>query len=188
MNVITDTWRGLVARKLWPVALLLVAALVAVPLTLAKEPESAPVVAANATKPQEGLPETFVSAADVSAAGERRRVLGGKKDPFEPAALPKVTRSEEEGRRSRAGRDAGSIDDHRRQSIHADRRAAREHATGPEADVPAVLDQDPLRQGRRRTVDELAGAPEGAPVGRVARARLPGRGRRRQGRGLPGHR
>ena len=41
MNVITDTLRGLVQRKLWPVALLLVAALVAVPLLLAKEPEAA---------------------------------------------------------------------------------------------------------------------------------------------------
>ena len=39
MNVITDTLRGLVRRKLWPVALLLVGALVAVPLMLAKDPE-----------------------------------------------------------------------------------------------------------------------------------------------------
>ena len=39
MNLITEPFRGLVRKKLWPVALLLVAALVAVPFTLAKEPE-----------------------------------------------------------------------------------------------------------------------------------------------------
>ena len=37
MNLITDPFRGLVRKKLWPVALLLVAALVAVPFTLAKD-------------------------------------------------------------------------------------------------------------------------------------------------------
>ena len=45
MNLITDTLQGLVRRKLWPVALLLVGALVAVPLVLAKTPE--PPVAAS---------------------------------------------------------------------------------------------------------------------------------------------
>jgi hypothetical protein len=91
MNLITDTWHGLVQRKLWPVALLLVAALVAVPLVLAKEPEPLPPMAsaAQASKDQ-GLPVTYVS--EVGEDGEavvRRRVLGVAKDPFEPKALPK---------------------------------------------------------------------------------------------------
>jgi hypothetical protein len=90
MNVITNTLRQLVQRKLWPVALLLVAALVAVPVVLAKEPAIAP--AAPATKVQEGLPATFVSAADEASteSTEPPRVLGELKDPFEPAALPKA--------------------------------------------------------------------------------------------------
>ena len=46
MNLITDPFRGLVRKKLWPVALLLVAALVAVPFALAKEPE-APIASAQ---------------------------------------------------------------------------------------------------------------------------------------------
>ena len=38
MSVIKDTWRFLVQRKLWPVAILLIAAAVAVPKLLAQEP------------------------------------------------------------------------------------------------------------------------------------------------------
>ena len=41
MNVVTTTWRQLVRRRLWPVALLLLAALVAVPVLLAREPAGA---------------------------------------------------------------------------------------------------------------------------------------------------
>ena len=40
MNVVTNTWRQLVRNKLWPVAVLLLAALVAVPVLLAREPEA----------------------------------------------------------------------------------------------------------------------------------------------------
>ncbi|MDA0166455.1 hypothetical protein OM076_39690 [Solirubrobacter ginsenosidimutans] len=96
MNLITDTLQGLVRRKLWPVALLLVGALVAVPLMLAKNPE-APVVAANVTHgaKDEAMPATFVSADDAASEDttERRRTLGQLKDPFEPKALPKVKKS-----------------------------------------------------------------------------------------------
>ena len=41
MSFLTDIWRQLKERRLWPVALLLVAAIVAVPLVLAKDPEPA---------------------------------------------------------------------------------------------------------------------------------------------------
>lgn len=96
MNLITDTWRGLIRRKLWPVALLLVGALAAVPVLLAKTPEVAPPPAANAVaNADEGMPTTYVtSAGDAEIEGEssskRRRTLGSVKDPFEPAPLPKV--------------------------------------------------------------------------------------------------
>ena len=99
MNLITDPLRALVRRKLWPVALLLVGALVAVPLALSKQPQADAVAAtapANAAK-TEGLPATFVSEADTAfdsgaetGAVKRKRTLGASKDPFEPAPLPKA--------------------------------------------------------------------------------------------------
>lgn len=93
MNVITDTWRGLVRRRLWPVALLLIAALAAVPMLLAKHPTPAPAPALPAAvKPaaDSGPAPTLVSATDDPQGGRRRFVLGARKDPFEPAPLPKV--------------------------------------------------------------------------------------------------
>lgn len=90
MNLITDPLRQLVQRKLWPVALLLVAALVAVPMLLAKEPEAASVAPLSNAAEGDGMPATFVSAVEVTEDGTRRRVLGAKKDPFEPAPLPKA--------------------------------------------------------------------------------------------------
>jgi len=92
MNLITDPFRGLVRKKLWPVALLLVAALVAVPVLLAKEPE-APIPPAQSAKKEEGLPATFVSVAEDPEVTERRRVLGETKDPFAPAELDKKTKA-----------------------------------------------------------------------------------------------
>jgi hypothetical protein len=102
MTVITDTWRQLVQRKLWPVAVLLVAAVVAVPVVLAKEPVVAP--AAPAAKAQEGLPATFVSATDEAATEgtEPHRVLGEPKDPFEPAELPKAKKKKQAKKAAKA--------------------------------------------------------------------------------------
>ena len=93
MNLITDTWKGLVRRKLWPIALLLVGALVAVPLTLAKEPAVEPVAAVALTSKDDALPATFVAADEGRAAAKRRRVLGAAKDPFEPAGLSKKVKA-----------------------------------------------------------------------------------------------
>ena len=92
MNLITDPFRGLVRKKLWPFALLLVAALVAVPFALAKDPE-APLPPAQSGKKEEGLPATFVSVAEEPEVTERRRVLGEMKDPFAPAELDKKTKA-----------------------------------------------------------------------------------------------
>jgi hypothetical protein len=92
MNAITDTLRELVRRRLWPLAVLLVAALVAVPVVLAKNPEPAAPAPANAAAAKSS-PATTSYVQLVSDDGKeqtkRRRVLGEEKDPFEPAPLPK---------------------------------------------------------------------------------------------------
>jgi len=88
MKVVNDIWRQLVGRRLLPVAAILVAALVAVPIVLAKGAQPAPeptlqpvdATAAAATK-------TIVSVATPST--KRRRVLGAKTNPFAGEKLPK---------------------------------------------------------------------------------------------------
>jgi hypothetical protein len=98
MSFVTDTWRQLVRRRLWPVALLLLAALAAVPFLLAKNPEPAAVPAApadNAASTTLAKDTSIVSVADAPDAegAPRRRVLGASKDPFEPAPAKKVKKS-----------------------------------------------------------------------------------------------
>jgi hypothetical protein len=101
MNVLTTTWRQLVSRRLWPVALLLVAALVAVPVLLKKDPEplvpAAPATseapAENAKADADAFTEPVVSKASTSDRSRRRRVLGSRKDPFEPAPVKKAKKT-----------------------------------------------------------------------------------------------
>jgi hypothetical protein len=88
MNVVTTTWRQLVRRRLWPVAVLLVAALAAVPVLLAREPElpapptdPVPVV----SEADDTIAEPVVAKVTAQDRDRRRRVLGAAKDPFEPA-------------------------------------------------------------------------------------------------------
>lgn len=88
MNVLTDTWRGLVQRRLWPVALLLLAAAVAVPVLLAAEPEPAPVLPNAAVAPEADGGVTAQPIVAVASATDReagRDVVGSSKDPFRPA-------------------------------------------------------------------------------------------------------
>jgi hypothetical protein len=88
MKVVNDIWRQLVGRRLLPLAIILVAALVAVPIVLAKgdQPASEPTLkpvdasAAAATK-------TIVALAE--PATKRRVVLGAKTNPFAGEKLPK---------------------------------------------------------------------------------------------------
>jgi len=89
MNAIKETWQQLLRRRLWPVALLLVAALVAVPMVLAKSPEPVPPAPVQQAK-KDDISSTYVALADTAETTKRRRVLGAEKDPFEPKALPKV--------------------------------------------------------------------------------------------------
>jgi hypothetical protein len=92
MNLIADTWRGLVRRRLWPLAVVLVAALVAVPFLLAKSPAPAAPAPLPVAKAPSGdaLTTSYVTLAQPSDStpARRRRVLGAQKDPFAPAPTP----------------------------------------------------------------------------------------------------
>jgi hypothetical protein len=97
MNAVTAPFRQLVERRLWPVALLLVAALAAVPVLLAKDassdvPAPTPVAAADAAA-DPGTTTTLVSASDPAQADEVRKVLGARKNPFRPAYTVKAKAS-----------------------------------------------------------------------------------------------
>ena len=94
MNAVTSIWRQMMARRLWPLALLLVAALVAVPVLLARDatPVAAPVETAPAVtaKADDTIAEPVVAKVEASDRGRRRRVLGVRKDPFRPPPVKKV--------------------------------------------------------------------------------------------------
>jgi hypothetical protein len=96
MNVVTTTWRQLVRKKLWPVAVLLLAALVAVPVLLARDPAApeplAPV--AVSTEADDTIAEPIVAKVTAEDRARRRRVLGVRKDPFRPAPA-KATKVDE---------------------------------------------------------------------------------------------
>lgn len=93
MKVFTDTLKGLVSRRLWPLAVLLLAALVATPFVLARS--AAPAGSATASAPgsasADGATESLVSL-DTTTGSRRRHVLGSAKDPFQPAPIPKAKR------------------------------------------------------------------------------------------------
>jgi hypothetical protein len=91
MKIVTDTWRQLVQRRLWPVALLLLGALVAVPFVLAKPAEPSPQAAlpANGVKASAASADPIVSLVSDEDAPEARRSLGVRHDPFASSA-PKV--------------------------------------------------------------------------------------------------
>lgn len=94
MNAIKDTFSALVRRRLWPVAVLLVAALVAVPMVLAKTPATEPPPPAPKTSADDTtVGYVTLASAEPSETKPRRRVLGARKDPFEPKPLPKVKKA-----------------------------------------------------------------------------------------------
>jgi hypothetical protein len=93
MNVLTTTWHQLVRRRLWPVAVLLVAALAAVPVLLSRNaspvppPESTSSAPAENAKTDDALAKPVVAKASTADRSRRRRVLGARKDPFTPEAI-----------------------------------------------------------------------------------------------------
>ena len=98
MNVVTNIWRQLVRSKLWPVALLLVGALVAVPTLLAREPAVPATIAPVAvnTEADDSIAEPIVAKVTPEDRARRRRVLGVRKDPFRPAPVKKAKVDETE--------------------------------------------------------------------------------------------
>jgi hypothetical protein len=88
MSALTNVWRQLVQRRLWPVAILLIAAVAAVPMALAEDPEPAapaPDTTATATdKSGDAALAAQPIVAQTSAAdrSKRRKVLGTRKNPF----------------------------------------------------------------------------------------------------------
>jgi len=93
MSALTNVWRQLVQRRLWPMAILLIAAAAAVPMALAEDPEPA-ALDATATGAKSGdtaLAAQPIVAQATPAAGKRRKVLGARKNPFG------VPRTEEPG-------------------------------------------------------------------------------------------
>jgi hypothetical protein len=95
MNALTDPFKQLVERRLWPVALLLVAALVAVPILLAKEPEKTSLPTPVAAAAPADTSEAVVSLDDPARRDEVRAVLGARKDPFRPAQLHAIPKLED---------------------------------------------------------------------------------------------
>ncbi len=89
MSVLTDTWRGLVQRRLWPIALVLLGALAAVPFVLAEEPAPAPAPATVAGEETELAAQPIVEEASAAEREAGRRVVGTPKDPFKPAPAAK---------------------------------------------------------------------------------------------------
>ncbi len=93
MKAVRDLWAQLVEKRLWPVALVLVVALVAVPLVLAKSPEpaaeqsDAPPVAAAAAAADLRDPDGPV--VSVAAAIEGVPLRGRPKNPFRQQHVPK---------------------------------------------------------------------------------------------------
>ena len=93
MNGLADPFKQLMERRLWPVALLLVAALAAIPFVLVKKDAGTDVVpAATAALPAgaENPSESLVSASDADKRDSVRSVLGTRKDPFRPAQVRRV--------------------------------------------------------------------------------------------------
>jgi hypothetical protein len=87
MSPVTNLWRQLVQRRLWPAAIVLIAALAAVPMMLAKDPEPPATAPPAAVDTKSELATTpIVTPATPADRAKRRKVLGTKKNPF---AVPK---------------------------------------------------------------------------------------------------
>lgn len=84
MSAITNVLRQLKERRLWPVAILLVAGLAAVPVVLAKEPAAAPPAPPTTADSGEDVlaSQPIVAEATASDRAKRRKVLGTPKNPF----------------------------------------------------------------------------------------------------------
>lgn len=93
MSFLTSIVADLREKRLWPVAAALCAALVAVPVLLAKTTPAAPVSALPQAAPA-ASPATAVAAVSVDSAVTHSRLIGAAHDPFiqqKPPAAPATT-------------------------------------------------------------------------------------------------
>ena len=85
-SAVTNLRRQFVERRLWPVAIVLVAALAAVPMVLGKDPAppapAPPAPAADADAPGELAAQPIVAPTETATRVKRRKVLGTAKNPF----------------------------------------------------------------------------------------------------------
>lgn len=99
MNQLAAPFRQLVERRLWPLALLLLLALAAVPFLLSKSeevPPAAPVAAVPGATTEAGnalATQPIVSVGAPETREQRRKVLGSAKDPFKPAKAGKKAKA-----------------------------------------------------------------------------------------------
>jgi hypothetical protein len=90
MSTVRNIWKDMVERRLWPVALVLVVALVAIPVVLAKPAPQVP-AAPTAVAPSSG-PEPLVASATSVRSNTGGALVGGKfKDPFNQLHVAKLS-------------------------------------------------------------------------------------------------
>jgi hypothetical protein len=89
MSAVSNLWRQLVQRRLLPVAIILIAGLVAVPLLLAKDPEPVPAPPPVQVDTKSELAKApIVTPASAEERFRRRKVLGAAKNPFQVKTEP----------------------------------------------------------------------------------------------------
>jgi hypothetical protein len=147
MSVLKDTWRFLVQRRLWPVAILLVAVAVAVPKLLTEEPPppaADPVVAVKSDKRAVLATEPIVAEAGDSDRSGRRRVLGSAKDPFRPEVVATPTPTP----------DASTKDDAVAPPATGDTPSSVGGSPAPSSDVP-ITPTTPVKPKKKYELYEL---------------------------------
>lgn len=84
-----DPFRQLVERRLWPLALVLLLALAAIPMLLARDAEVPPAPLATAAQLQtaQSATEPVVSLVTPGSHDRDRKVVGSRKDPFAPVPV-----------------------------------------------------------------------------------------------------
>ena len=90
-NLLLDVWQDLRAKRLWPVALVLLAGLIAVPVVLSKKAEEPTVAPAAAPKAENAEPEGPAALAEVKLEEMGQGTgssLSSFKDPSNPFAPP----------------------------------------------------------------------------------------------------
>jgi hypothetical protein len=94
MSFFSNIGHQLVERRLWPVAILLVAALAAVPVVLAKDPDTPPATPVAKAEGENVLTEAPIVTPSSIDAVNSRKVLGKAKNPFGMPKPPKTAPSD----------------------------------------------------------------------------------------------